>query len=333
MTNTNTRKNIQHIVTQIKQQERALRQRYPILKYQNQISLLILLLSLVGMVSIGVLYIQGTVSALTCIVISAFFASISHELEHDLIHRQYFKSNELAHNTMLLIVWLMRPNTINPWYRRHIHLHHHKTSGSTQDIEERLVGNGIKNPLIRAIVIVDGLLGLLLMQKRYTKEIKGFNFFSLFNSGFPITTCYFAILYSALLFHGVNMLSRGTLTYPIWLIDAMYWVDILMVVLILPNMLRSICLNFVTSSMHYYGGVTNLLEQTHVLNHWVMLPFQLFCFNFGATHTIHHFVPNQPFYIRQLIAANVLPIMKRYGVNFNDFKSLRNANLYTNRGK
>ncbi|NOU50330.1 fatty acid desaturase [Pseudoalteromonas sp. JBTF-M23] len=329
MTTVTTRNNIQHIVQEIKLQERLLRQRYTFLKYQDQISVLILLLSFVGMVGIGTLYVLGEVTAWTCIIFAAIFASISHELEHDLIHKQYFKFNTFAHNAMLFIVWLMRPNTINPWYRRRIHLHHHKTSGSTQDIEERLVGNGISNPFIRVIVICDGLLGLLLMQKRYRQEVKGFSFFSLFNSGFPITTCYFAILYSALLFHGVNLLSTDVLTFPHWLVATMDYVDILMVVLILPNVLRSICLNFITSSMHYYGGVSNVLEQTHVLNHWVMLPFQLFCFNFGATHSIHHFVPNQPFYIRQLIAAKVLPLMKRHGVNFNDFKSLKNANLYT----
>ncbi|MBD1584039.1 fatty acid desaturase [Pseudoalteromonas sp. S16_S37] len=329
MTTATTRNNIQHIVNEIKLQERLIRQRYTFLKYQNQISILILLLSFIGMVGIGTLYVLEQVPAFTCIVIAAIFASISHELEHDLIHKQYFKTNTFAHNTMLLIVWLMRPNTINPWYRRRIHLHHHKTSGSSQDIEERLVGNGIKNPLIRAIVIADGLLGLLLMQKRYRKEVNGFRFFALFNAGFPITTCYFAILYSALLYHSVNLIEGNTLAWPLWLVATMDWVDMLMVVLILPNVLRSICLNFVTSSMHYYGGVSNLLEQTHVLNHWLMTPFQLFCFNFGATHSIHHFVPNQPFYIRQLIAAKVLPVMKRHGVNFNDFKSLKNANLYT----
>jgi hypothetical protein len=41
-----------------------------------------------------------------------------------------------------------------------------------------------------------------------------------------------------------------------------------------------------------------VIQQTQVLNPWWMLPFQLFCFNFGSTHAIHHFVVRDPFYIR-----------------------------------
>ncbi|CAH9066443.1 hypothetical protein PSECIP111951_03576 [Pseudoalteromonas holothuriae] len=324
-----TRQNIKNIITAITEQEQHVRNKYGILKYQNHISIVILLFSLFGMLSVGLLYIICEINGWVAIFSAAFFASISHELEHDLIHRQYFKSNPLVHNMMMLIVWLMRPNTISPWYRRRIHLHHHKVSGTEQDIEERLVGNGIKNPLLRVLVISDGLLGLILQRRRYQREINGFSFFCIFNAGFPIATCNFLILYFAIIFHCFDFISNGRFEYSALLNNAIQWVDTVMVILILPNLLRSFCLNLITSSMHYYGGVNNVLQQTQVLNHWLLFPFQLFCFNFGVTHTIHHFVPNQPFYIRQLIAKRILPVLKQNNVRFNDFESLKNANLYS----
>jgi hypothetical protein len=60
--------------------------------------------------------------------------------------------------------------------------------------------------------------------------------------------------------------------------------------------------------MHYYGDVElgNVIQQTQVLTPWWMMPFQLFCFNFGSTHAIHHFVVKEPFYIRQM--THQLPI-------------------------
>ena len=81
-------------------------------------------------------------------------------------------------------------------------------------------------------------------------------------------------------------------------------------------------------SMHYYGGTYNVLQQTQVLNHWAFMPFQWFCFNFGHTHSIHHFVPNQPFYIRQIISKQVNALLKNKGVKCNDLASILAANQY-----
>jgi len=80
--------------------------------------------------------------------------------------------------------------------------------------------------------------------------------------------------------------------------------------------------------MHYYGGVNNMLEQTHVITSRLFMPFNLFCFNFGKTHTIHHFVPNQPFYLRQMLSKKILDVMRQHNVRFNDFNSIKNANAY-----
>lgn len=329
MTNQNAKDAIKTIVKAIKAEEKLLRSKYAFLSYQNVLGLSITLLSFAALIGLGSLYYLALIPAWLCIILAAIVTSISHEIEHDLIHKQYFSNKPLVHNFMMLVVWLMRPNTINPWYRRKIHLHHHKTSGTPQDLEERLVGNGIKNPFLRALVIVDGLLGLIINTSRFKKEIKGFSFSRVFNAGFPITTSYFIVLYSVVIYHLVNAFYPLAAYMPSWAISVLHVFEFLMVVLILPNIIRSSSLNFVTSSMHYYGGVNNVFEQTHVITSRLFMPFHLFCFNFGKTHTIHHYAPNQPFYIRQLISAKINEVMKKHGVRFNDFESLKNANLYT----
>ncbi|MBE1286383.1 MAG: hypothetical protein GJ671_01500 [Alteromonadaceae bacterium] len=142
------------IIQAIRSEEQMLRDKYAFLSHQNTIGMLILLFSASTMIGLGSLYYYEILPAWLVIILIAMVASISHELEHDLIHRQYFGKMPLLHNFMMLMVWLMRPNTVNPWFRRHMHLHHHQVSGTEQDLEERLVGNGIKNPLKRLIVIM-----------------------------------------------------------------------------------------------------------------------------------------------------------------------------------
>jgi hypothetical protein len=69
-----------------------------------------------------------------------------------------------------------------------------------------------------------------------------------------------------------------------------------------------------------------VIEQTQVLNARRFLPFQLFCFNFGSTHAIHHFVANEPFYVRQWTAAAGHAALRANGVPFNDLGTFRRAN-------
>ncbi|MGJ8693341.1 MAG: fatty acid desaturase [Thalassotalea sp.] len=320
--------NIQAIVQVIKKEEIKLKNKYAILAYQNLLGLSIFIISLISFIYVSNLYYSNVIPAWFTIIVIAVITSIAHELEHDLIHRQYFNKTPLLHNFMLLTVWLMRPNTINPWYRRKIHLNHHKVSGTQQDLEERLVGNGTKQPLLRILVICDGLLGLIINRVRFNKEITDFNFLRVFNAGFPITIIYYTLFYSWVIFHSLNYFSLADEVISSQILTLVPLLNFIMVVWILPNWIRAISLNFITSSMHYYGGVNNLLQQTQVLNHWLFMPFQWFCFNFGNTHSIHHFVPNQPFYIRQIICKEVQQSMKKHGVRFNDLASIKQANNY-----
>lgn len=316
------------IVQAIIKEEKRIREKYPIFAHQNILGFVILLVSLSTFIGVATLYYFDVLPAWVAVILLALAASISHELEHDLIHRQYFSKHPFMYNMMMLMVWLMRPNTVNPWYRRDIHLNHHRVSGTEQDLEERLVGNGIKSHWLRLIVICDGLMGLVINRTRLKKEVNDFSFLRVINAGFPIITAYYALFYTWIIYNAVNYFSGNSVVYPEIVLSVMPFINFMIVVWVLPNFIRSVSLNFITSSMHYYGGVNHLLQQTQVINHWMFVPFQLFCFNFGNTHSIHHFVPNQPFYLRQMVSKKVHEIMKKHGVPFNDLQSILRANLY-----
>lgn len=323
-----TQQQIRLITQAVRHEEQRLRTRFAILKYQNGIGLFILLFALAGMLTSGYLYYLGSIPAWVCIIAAALFASLSHEIEHDLIHRLYFRENAVIYHLMMLISWLMRPNTVNPWYRRDMHLLHHKVSGTSKDMEERLVGNGIKQGFSRYVVMFDGLLGLLLRRSVLRRELDHFSVSEVLRSTFPLATLYFSCWYLFLLFHGFDWLVGGH--YPSWLMTLMSVINFIVVVLIAPNFIRSGCLNFITSNMHYYGNVNGLIQQTQILDRWYFMPFQLFCFNFGSTHSIHHFVVNQPFYLRQMVARKAHKVMREQGVRHNDLTTFTTANRWLN---
>jgi fatty acid desaturase len=321
---------IKNIQQAIRLADGELRIKYPVLNHQNTIGLIICLTAFVGMISTGLAYIAHMIPAWACIVMATVFASVSHELEHDLIHRLYFKKNAFIQNTMMAIVWIMRPNTVNPWYRRGIHFNHHKTSGTVHDIEERVLGNGMQFGWKRILISLDGFLSISLRQKEL-RNMKDYHYFSFVLKGAPLAHIYVALLYSFLLFHGFDFINNYyalNIVYPEFTSPLISLLNIVAVVWVLPNALRALCLHNVTAVMHYYGDVDSLLKQCQVINHWAAIPFQIFCFNFGATHTLHHFVVSQPFYLRQMVAKDIYPVLKENGVRFNDFASLLRSNRF-----
>jgi hypothetical protein len=133
------------------------------------------------------------------------------------------------------------------------------------------------------------------------------------------------------LFAGVG--AAFGLALPVPAVAVAHAIDFVGVVLVLPNLFRRFCLFFVTSNIHFHGDVRNLLEQTQVLDHWLFWPLNLFCFNFGATHAIHHFVVRQPFYLRQWVAPVAWEVMRENGVRFNDLGTFARANRYLQEGR
>ena len=266
------------------------------------------------------------------------FASLTHELEHDLIHWMYFRTTPWAHHAMMGLVWLARPSTINPWIRRELHFHHHKHSGTASDREERGITNGEPWGLARVLMMGDLIVSMAVRvwrapDRQHALRVLGRSLAVLF----PLTFVHYGLWYAFLGFHGASALANlagAPIAWSAATLEAMRVVDFLTVAWIAPNVLRGFCLHFVSSNMHYYGDVEdgNVVQQTQVLAPWWMAPFNLFCCNFGSTHAIHHFVVKEPFYVRQATAAEAHRVMRGMGVRFDDFGTFRRANRWNEPG-
>ncbi|MBK9793856.1 MAG: fatty acid desaturase [Sphingobacteriales bacterium] len=325
---------------------KEIRAKYPFLQHQNAIGFFIFSFSIAMIVLSAVLYLQGTIGVIAVVLSVAFWTSLLHELEHDLIHYMYFKKNKFMHNLMMLGVWVFRPMTINPWFRRDLHFHHHRTSGTKTDIEERGVTNGETWGFRRFITTADILLGGVLRGNIIRKDIieavkngelpkeQALVFKKVKMYGMmPFTLALYFVWYFFLAHYALHFISDiFNLGYQSpAIIEAQFkWINPLVAILILPNLFRMFSLHFITSNMHYYGDVElgNVMQQTQVLNKWYFLPFQLFCFNFGSTHAIHHFVVNETFYVRQMTASKAHKVMQEQGVRFNDVASFLRANRF-----
>ncbi|MBC8983887.1 hypothetical protein PS682_05398 [Pseudomonas fluorescens] len=309
-----------------------LRQQHPWLLHQDALGAGILAFALVGMLGSAALYISGHMAWWVCLLLNAFFASLTHELEHDLIHSMYFRKQRLPHNLMMGLVWLARPSTINPWVRRHLHLNHHKVSGTETDMEERAITNGEPWGVARLLMVGDNVMSafIRILRARTWKHKLNILKRSLLVYA-PLALLHWGAWYVFLGFHaanGIASLLGAPVEWSAGTLQVMQVIDIAAVVIIGPNVLRTFCLHFVSSNMHYYGDVElgNVIQQTQVLNPWWMWPLQAFCFNFGSTHGIHHFVVKEPFYIRQMTAKVAHKVMAEMGVRFNDFGTFARAN-------
>ncbi|MBA4108352.1 MAG: fatty acid desaturase [Leptothrix sp. (in: Bacteria)] len=313
---------VKRVVTQ---EGARLRQRFPLLKQQNAIGAAILALSWAGMLASAAGYVQGALPAWATIGLVAFFASFTHELEHDLIHWMYFRQKPWAHHLMMALVWLARPSTINPWLRREIHFNHHKHSGTERDIEERAITNGERWGLRRFLMTGDNMLSVLLrLHRAPNRKLRVRMLTRTMAAYFPLGLLHWALWYVFLAVHALAWAGHP--------VDAS-WVpalNTLVVVWIAPNVWRTFCLHFVSSNMHYYGDIEdgNVIQQCQVLTPVWMWPFQLFCCNFGSTHAIHHFVVKEPFYVRQMTAPVAHRVMREVGVRFNDIGTFSRANRW-----
>lgn len=324
----------------------TLKAKYPVLKYQNFIGFSIFACSLLLSGALGYMWYIHMIPAWVLILGNAFLFGVLHELEHDLIHFIYFKNNRIVHNTMLLFVWLARPLTLNPWFRRVLHYHHHKFSGTLHDVEERGVTNGEKWSLKRLLLTPDLVIGNALrvfglfsdikrevdkgnLKFQTAKKLKLSGVFGLI----PFTILSHVILYvffTDILLDFLQHKYQFNWIMPEVIKDILAWCNPIIYIILLPNLLRQFCLHFITSNLHYFGDVEqgNVIEQTQVLTVWWTYPFQLFCFFFGWTHAIHHFVVNETFYIRHIARKKAHDVMRKNGVRFNDLGTFRRANRY-----
>jgi len=327
--NLNPAARVNRISRSIRMADRYLRRHFPILNHQDFLGLTIWVASIAGMIGMATLYYYQIAPAWSVIVVNGILASFLHELEHDLIHSLYFKETWVE-KMMMWGVWMFRLNTPSPFYRKKIHLLHHKESGQLSDIEEQMIGNGMKWGIVRIIVMLDQSLAFLINAHRVKKTAPKLNLREMARAAFPFHYLY---QWTSLLFIGGNIYMLAAASVPQVFSEIMVVVNFLAVVIGLPNFIRQGSLQIISSSMHYFGDVNpdasvGLLEQCQVLRPWYLLPLQIFCFNFGSTHGIHHFIVNQPFYLRQLGAGYSHAAMKKYGVRFNDIGSFKRANRY-----
>lgn len=323
-----------------------LRAEHPwLVKYQDQIGMGILITSVTGIIFNITQYARGKMPWYVAVSLSAFWMSILHELEHDLIHQMYYRKNKKINNAMLATVYAFRPSTINPWTRRDIHLHHHKSSGTPSDVEERGINNGDKWDFKRLITTGDNLLAILLRPlatldatDAYANAQKNLSFSQKLKVkaklalGYtPFGNVHYGLWYSFLFMSlakvGMKALSIKPPSNVIWrAVDKT--TKFYAVAIAAPNFLRTLSLHFTSSNLHYYGDVENgnTVQQCQIWTDWRMKPLQAFCFNFGGTHAIHHFVVRDTFYIRQAIAKKCYPVMRENGVRFNDFGTFKRAN-------
>ncbi len=324
-----------------------LRRRHPWLRHQDVIGVVIMLVSLAGMLGSATAYYHDLIAWWLCIPLVAMFASLIHELEHDLIHLMYFRKRPGINRLMLILGWIARPSTVNPLVRRKLHLHHHKHSGTESDLEERGITNGEPWGVRRLLMLGDNMLAIYLRPRQTFRMVRAFIAAQKPASKaevrvlareqrlsyVPLGTLYYLAWHGFLIYH-VSALIAASLGAPLQLSPAAQStvdvLDFLAVTWMLPSFLRTFCLHFISSNMHFYGDVEdgNVMQQTQVLNVWWLLPFQLFCFNFGSTHAIHHFVVKEPFYIRQWTAGSAHRVMREMGVRFNDLGSFRRANRW-----
>jgi fatty acid desaturase len=320
---------IQRISSIIRFAEKRLRKRFPILNKQNFLGAFILMYSSIAVVINSVLYIKGYMPAWMCILLNAFCTSFLHEMEHDLIHCIYFRTKPLVQNLFMGVIWFFRGNLISPWYRKFIHLLHHRESGQVNDIEERLIGNGMKYDLKRLMLTLDTSLTWINFHT-FVKQIKQFNLKQILFATFPMFIIFNIVWFSFLAHQSwkiITVIHSFVPPFPEWYISL---INVLMVIYVAPNMLRQFSLSLISSTCHYYGDFEkgDLFKQVQVLQPWFLAPLQLFCFNFGSTHVIHHFVVNQPFYLRQMVAPLAHAAMKKYGIRFNDLGTFLRNNRY-----
>ncbi|ROM27519.1 fatty acid desaturase [Pseudomonas protegens] len=325
---------IEEVTRQITEHGNELRRRYPVLNYQNALGASAMAVSVTVMVVTGVLYVKGIMPAWLCILVNALSTSIIHELEHDLIHRLYFRKQPLAHNFMMLLCWLTRPGMPSPWLRRGLHFHHHKESGTATDVEAWITTSGNPWGILRLLKLMDGFLfGFVnaVCAPGWRQKMKLLARIIRLNT--PFGLLYWGSWYVFLGYHLSTWLGGLAGVPPPsspLVLQVMNVIDCAVVIVVAPNMIRQFCLYFISSNMHYYGDVAprNALQQTQVMNHWLLWPFQLFCFNFGSTHSIHHFVVKDPFYLRQMTAPYAHEVMAKAGVRFNDFGTYKRANRF-----
>lgn len=324
-TATDTRSRIKAINRAIVAEEKRLRAKHRWLAHQDALGMGLFVGSLLTIGGLAWGYLAGHLPWWAIVLVMGLPISILHELEHDLIHNQYFKGSVRLQNFMFLVIWWSKLNA-SPWYRREQHLRHHRRSGQPDDAEERLIGLGVRAGWYRILIAVHPIFSWPMVPSVKRADPKWHIMWGIRQSA-PAFALFTLVLLVQPLLHLLQALVPSVA--PAGLVRLF---DVLMVLWVAPNVLRQTCLALVSSYSHYYGDIpeNDVFYQNQIMDHPLLWPMQLYCFNFGSTHIIHHFVVQQPFYLRQLVAKVAHAEMLRQGVRRNDFGVIARANRWGN---
>jgi hypothetical protein len=322
------------ICNEIRKAENEIREQYPIFhrKYQDLLGAVALFgsIGMIGLASYCYLNNPITVwSSIIAIFSVAFWTSFVHEMEHDFIHNLYFKSNDLVHSVLFMIIWVVKMS-YSPFDRKVVHLRHHRVSGHYNDLEERFIGLGTPVNWRRAVLTAHPIAMLLALHETEL-ENPNEDYEAMIAGSVVSVLPVFVLVYVFMIVYGGLFVFYPELKESSWAQSTvLQWIFHFNILNILPGILRQGCLQLMSNSSHYYGDIprNSLFYQNQIMDHWCLIPFQLFCFNFGATHIIHHYVPQQPFYIRQLVYGRVRDFMVSKGVRANDFDAVFRGNRY-----
>jgi hypothetical protein len=301
----------------IRAADESLVERHPWLGRDDWVAMGFFLLSLVLIAGCAISWLQGDISALLAICGIALAISILHEMEHDIIHDLYLPQPVVRFG-VLLTIWVSKAS-LDPWTRGRLHLWHHAVSGQEEDLEERLIGLGLPWGLKRLLItlcppasiwLYPGIRSKLRARASYTRRqhLKGPPWWWRVHVLNGILMC-------------TPFLALGGL------VAGASWAVPMLVLWVLPNVLRHATIVTMSTNSHYVDiqrGV--LVEQNQVLDHPIFWPFQIFCWNFGATHVVHHFYIGQSFWRRTLVFGEVRQVLVDNGVRANDFGSFARAN-------
>lgn len=306
------------VLQSLRDADAALVQRHPWLGRDDAVAAGLWLGALLLIGGAAGLWLAGWLPALAAVLLIAFALSTLHELEHDLIHTLYFDRPALR-NLVLATIWVGKAS-LDPWSRGRLHRWHHAVSGQPEDIEERLIGLGLRWGPLRLLLSLLPAASIALVPaiRRAVRRRR--------EAGGRVPD-----LRAPRWFALVKLVNTAFVLLPFvalggWLAGAA-WAVPLLVLWVLPNTLRHLAIVVMSSNSHYTGiRRGTLVEQNQVLDHPVFLPLQLFCWNFGATHVVHHFLVQQPFWRRTLVMGRVKGVLLAHGVRHNDLGTFARAN-------
>lgn len=324
------------ITLALKEAENKWRQRLPIFYYQSALGMFLLVAVIAIFFAAGNAWLNGSLHWVPMVAINAFCLSVIREIEHDCVHDLYFPKNKNVQDLMMWAVWPMLGNVPHPWYRRELHMVHHRNSGRKRDLEERMIGMGLPFGPKRILAMLDAPIGIQ-FRRSELKTIPFYNKRDLNAASIPVTKVWYliALTYLALKFVFVPAAgilgwtdpeTMGPMTAKMLQVYAQLATPF--TIWILPGWVQTMSRQILSSWMHYYLDFGSKLHEVQVLDAWCFLLLNCFCCNFGGTHVLHHFNEKQTFYMRELVKSEVIPICKKHGVRFNDYGALFRGNHF-----